>query len=367
MPEWSSLRNCRVARLDTGLFPVREYEASQFRHYGLDPLQLHGGTPEEVIGRAVDHDALIIVSSALPASVIEALRRCRVISRRGIGTDKIDVEAASHAGILVTNVPGFCSNEMAEHAMALLLSLTRRIPRMSQLMAAGAWHRGRQEALTNRRLAGRILGLIGFGKSAQAVARRAKAFGMRLVATRRHLDAPCPEADELGVQMVGLDALLRMSDYVSLHVPLVPATYHLLDDAKLRLMKPSAFLINTARGAIVDEIALAAALREERLAGAGIDTYEGIEVFSDQEGPPDHPFMGLDNVILTPHIGGESAEAQREVANGSIENLVAVLSGHWPHPGNIVNPGVEPRVALAAHDPSLPKDWLGEVFRGERG
>jgi len=353
MGRQSSLADRRVVRLDTGLFPVGEYEATLFHRYKLNPLQLTGGTPEEVLSRAADCDGLIVVSSALPAGVIERLSHCQVISRRGVGTDKIDVEAATRAGILVTNVPGFCSNEIAEHAMALLLSLARKIPRMSQLTAEGAWRRVRQEALTNRRLAGQVLGLVGFGESAQALARRAKAFGVRLMATRRHLDAPCPEADALGVQMVDLDTLLRESDFVSLHLPLLPETYHLLDDAKLRMMKPSAFLINTARGAIVDEIALAAALREGRLAGAGIDTYEGIDVFSDREGPPDHPFLRLSNVILTPHVAAESVEAQQAVAKGSIENLVAVLSGHWPHPDNLVNPGVVPRVPLAEYDVSL--------------
>ena len=313
MVDWSELRDCRVVRLDTGLFPVSDYEAGLFRHQNLETFRLEGGTPKQIIGRVGDCDALIVVSSALPASVIERLGRCRVISRRGIGTDKIDVAAATRAGILVTNVPGFCLDEMADHTMALLLSLARKIPWMSQAMEEGAWSRARREALSTRRLARQVLGLVGFGTSARAVARRAKGFGMRLMATRRNLDAPCPEAEELGIQMVDLDTLLAASDYVSLHLPLVPETYHLLDDAKLRMMKPGAFLINTARGAIVDETALVAVLREGRLAGASIDTYEGIEVFSDEERPPSHPLLGLDNIILTPHIGGSTEEAQRAI------------------------------------------------------
>ncbi|MCJ7736636.1 MAG: hypothetical protein MUQ10_04890, partial [Anaerolineae bacterium] len=215
------------------------------------------------------------------------------------------------------------------------------------------WRKARSEALMNRRVSGSVLGLVGFGESAQAVARRAKAFGMRLMATRRRLDEPCPAADELGVQIVDMDTLLREADYISLHLPLTAQTYHLLDAEKLRRMKPGAVLINTARGAIVDETALAAALREGRLAGAGIDTYEGIDVFSAQEGPLEHPFLGLDNVVLTPHVAAESVESQQEVARGSIENLVAVLRGHWPQAGHIVNTGVIPQVPLAAYDESL--------------
>jgi D-3-phosphoglycerate dehydrogenase len=342
-----------VARLDTELFPVTDVEVALFRHYDLDLLELAGGTPEEVISQAADCDGLIIVSSPLPASAIAVLGRCRIISRRGIGTDKIDVAAATRAGILVTNVPGFCSNEMAEHTMALLLSLARKIPLMSECMVQGAWSRARREALSNRRLAGRVLGLVGFGDSAQAVARRAKSFGLTIIATRRRLDATCPEADELGVCMVDLDTLLAESDYVSLHLPLNETTYHLLDERNLRKMKPGAFLINTARGAIVDELALAAALREGRLAGAGIDTYEGIDVFSEEERPPDHPLVDLDNALLTPHVAAESVDAQEEVAVGAIENAVAVLSGHWPHPDHVVNAGVEPRAALAPYDAAL--------------
>jgi len=151
----------------------------------------------------------------------------------------------------------------------------------------------------------------------------------------------------LGVELVDLDTLLARSDYVSLHLPLSAETYHLLDDAALRRMKPGAYLINTARGAIVDEIALAEALREARLAGAGIDTFEGIDVFTTDEGPPDHPLVGLDRVILTPHVAANSVEAGRDVSRGAIENVVVVLSGRWPPPERVVNPGVVPRVALA--------------------
>jgi D-3-phosphoglycerate dehydrogenase len=352
----SNLRGRRVVRLDTGLFPVIKEEATLYRRYELDLIELKAGAPKEIMDRADDCDALIVVSSALPALLIERLHRCRIISRRGIGTDKIDVAAATRAGILVTNVPGFCADEMAEHTMALILAVTRKILRTSQLLTVGAWGQARREALRSRRLAGRVLGLIGFGLSAQLVARRAMAFGMRLLATRRHLDAPSAEADELDVRMVDLDTLLAESDYVSLHLPLNAETYHLLDKTKFCKMKPGACLINTARGAIVDEIALVEALREGRLGGAGIDTYEGIDVFSDKESAPDHPLLELDNVVLTPHVAGESVESQQDVATGAIVNLLSVLSGHWPPPNHVVNVGVIPRVPLAEYDASLFED-----------
>ena len=234
--------------------------------------------------------------------------------------------------------------------MALLLALARKLPQMSQAMSAGAWSKGRSQASTNQRLAGRVLGLIGFGNSARAVARRAQGFGLRVIATRRNMDAPRDAADELGVEMTSLEDLLAQSDYVSLHLPLIDETYHLLDEAMLRRMKPGAYLINTSRGAIVDEMAMVSLLRDGLLAGAGIDTFEGIDVFVQEERPPEHPLLSLDNVILTPHVGAISVQAMQDVSNGGIGNAAAVLSGNWPPPENLVNPGVVPRFPLADRD-----------------
>jgi phosphoglycerate dehydrogenase-like enzyme len=174
---------------------------------------------------------------------------------------------------------------------------------------------------------------------------------MRVLATRRNVNRQ--EADALGVEMVDLETLLRQSDFVSLHLPLTPESYHLLDDAALGKMKPGAFLINTSRGALVDEHALAARLRDGRLAGAGLDTFEGIEIFTEQEAPPVHPLAELDNVILTPHVSGLSVEALEDVAKTAVENLVSVLSGRYPPPENIVNRGVVSPFSLAPYDPSL--------------
>ena len=283
----------------------------------------------------------------LPAKVIDRLSRCRIISRLGTGTDKIDVAAASQKGIIVTNVPTFCTEEQADHTMALLLALARKLPKMSQDMIEGAWARSQRQANLNQRLSGRVLGLVGFGNSARAVARRAKGFGMRVMATRRRLDAPPHMAEELGVEMVDLDSLLKQSDYVSLHLPLTAETRHLLDKEALGKMKPHSYLINTSRGAIVDEKALVEVLRQGGLAGAGLDTFEHINVHSEVETPPDHPLLSLDNVILTPHVASFSVESAQAVARNGIENVVSVLNGHWPRRENIVNRGVTPRFPLA--------------------
>ena len=350
MSNWSHLEDFRVVRLNSELSPMSQYERDLFREHHLHPFEVEANTPATIVPRVADYDAIFVVSTALPEGVIESLSRCRVISRLGTGTDKIDVAAATRRGILVTNVPSFCVEEQADHTMALLLALARKLPQMSQAMSGGAWSKGRSQASTNHRLAGSVLGLIGFGNSAKAVALRAKGFGLRVIATRRNMDASTEDADELGVAMMGLEEVLAQSDYLSLHLPLIDETHHLLDEARLRTMKPGAYLINTSRGAIVDETALVELLQEGVLAGAGIDTFEGIDVFVQEERPPDHPLLSLDNVILTPHVGAISVQAMQDVSDGGIANAAAVLSGYWPPPENIVNPDVEPRFPLAERD-----------------
>jgi D-3-phosphoglycerate dehydrogenase len=343
-----SLKDFRVVRLNAELFPMSDYEAGLYRQYGLQPLQAEANSVETLIPVLDGCDALFAISVALPAPVVEALDRCRVISRLGTGTDKIAVDVATRRGILVTNVPYFCVEEQADHALALLLALARQLPQMSRDMAAGEFGKAREASHFNQRLSGRTLGLVGFGRSAHEAARRAQGFGLRVLATRRHRSpASDAEAQVLGVRMTDLETLLREADYVSLHLPLTPDTYHLLDEAALRQMKPGAFLINTARGALVDEPALVAALRAGRLAGAGLDTFEQINVFTPDEAPPTHPLLGLPNVICTPHVAAGSVQSMQDVSRGGVENVVAVLSGRWPPRENIVNAGVVPRFPLS--------------------
>jgi len=349
----SNLRDFRVVRLNATLFPVSEYEASLYRQYNLRPVEVEANTPADIIPHVADCDALFAISVALPAPVVEKLERCRVISRLGTGTDKITVDLATRRGILVTNVPYFCVEEQADHTLALLLSLARQIPQMSRAMYEGAFSKARNLSRTNQRISGRTLGLVGFGNSARLVAKRAKGFGLHVIATRRNRTASNQGAKELGVEMADLDTVLQESDYVSLHLPLMLETYHLIDDAALRKMKPGAFLINTSRGALVDEAALVLALREGRLGGAGLDTFEQIDVFTPNEAPPTHPLLELENVVLTPHVAAGSVQSGQAVARGGIENVVAVLSGYWPRLENIVNDGVVPRFPLRDYDEAL--------------
>jgi D-3-phosphoglycerate dehydrogenase len=340
------MQDFRIVRLNATLFPPSEYEQALYARYGLAPTLVEAATPTEIIPHIADCDALFAVSVALPTVVINSLARCRVISRLGTGTDKIDVAAATRAGILVTNVPLFCAEEQADHTMALLLAVARKLPQMARAMISGSWTQARHQAQTNQRLSGQTLGLIGFGNSARLTAQRARGFGLRVLATRRNLVAAQADAARLGVELVDLERLLAESDYISLHLPLNSETYHLIDAAAINKMKPGAVLINTSRGALVDEVQLVEALRDGRLSGAGIDTFEQINIFDTDERPPDHPLLGLENVVLTPHIAAQSVQAMEDVSTGGVENIVAILNGRWPPPENIVNREVQPRFPL---------------------
>lgn len=336
----------KILRLNARLFPVGPYEAAQYRRYGIAPIAVEADTPAAILAQAADCDALFAISVALPAAVINGLTKCRVISRLGAGTDKIAVDVATERGIVVTNVPQFCAEEQADHTMALLLSLVRRLPQMHEFMLAGTYSAAHALSRSNRRLAGRTLGLVGFGYSARLVAQRALGFGMRVIATRRR-NLPTMA----GVEVVDLPTLLQQSDYVSLHLPLTADSYHIINAAALGLMRPEALLINTSRGALVDEAALAQALREGRIAGAGLDTFEGVDVFVADAKPPDLAVLRLPNVIATPHVAAGSVESGQDVSSGGVENLVAILRGTWPRPGNVVNEGVAPRWPLTEFVP----------------
>jgi D-3-phosphoglycerate dehydrogenase len=340
------LGHYRVIRLNREISPVDEFEMRLYQKLGIQPVQVETRSTQELIEQVRSCDAVLVVSAELPGCVIDQMKKCRVICRLGVGVDKIDVVTATRSGIVVTNVPDCFSEEMAEHVMAMILGLARKLPQMDRAIREGAWRRSRQLSIQNQRLSETTLGLVGFGDSAQNVAKLASVFGMQVLATRRNWQQATPAAEHLGVQMVDLDTLLEKADFVSLHIPLNTETHHLIDAATLRKLKPGAYLINTARGAIVDEIALVQALKEGRLGGAALDTFELINPFSMEETVPSHPLFEMDNVILTPHVAALSAQGMKAVAMGGIKNLEAVLRGFWPAERNIVNFSVIPRFSL---------------------
>lgn len=349
----ADLSKARVVRLNARMFPVTQTERRLLDHYGVRPVEIEAARPEQIIPHVQDADVVCVVSAKLPAEVIDGLDRCRLISRIGNGTDRIDVARATERGIVVSNVPDFSTEEMADHVMAMILTLGRQIPRMTQHMKAGAFAQARTESLRLRRLSSLTLGLVGWGDSAIAVTRRALACGMRVIATRRDMTQPSPEAEKLGVDMVDLDTLLSESDFVSLHLPLSASTRGLLSRQRLQRMKQGAFLINASRGDIVDEDALGEFLESGHLGGAGLDTFGVIEIFGETEAVPTHPVVTAENVIATPHVSGLSVEASADVSQGSVGNLICVLKGHMPHPDQIVNRDVVPRFPLEPYNPSL--------------
>ena len=300
-------------------------------------VEIEGAGDEEISKAAADADAdaIMIVSSYLRTDVIKGLKRCRVISRLGTGYDKIDVEQATLQGIMVTNIPDFCTEEVADHTMALLLAAARRIKEYDAVMRNGKKSTG-PDGL--HRLSVQTVGLVGFGRIGRAVAARCGGFGLKVLACDPSLTQEKAAAE--GVVLATLDQLLEESDYVCLLCPLLPSTRKMIAMQQLKQMKRSAVLVNTGRGELVDEADLAVALREGVIRYAALDVFGGINVFSQDGFSTDHPFFGLNNVLLTPHVAAISEESLADNSRRGAQAVVDVLSGK--RPAHLVNPEVRP-------------------------
>lgn len=264
----------------------------------------------------------------LDAAVLSGAPRLRVIANFGVGYDNVDLPEATRRGILVCNTPGVLAETTADHAFALLLAIARRIAESDRFVRAGRWARFQPALMLGRDAHHATLGVVGLGATGTEMARRGRAFSMRLLyhsRTRR----PEPER-ELGLQYVDLHTLLGESDFVSLHVPLTDATRGMIGRRELALMRPTSYLINTARGAIVDQSALAKALGEGRLAGAALDVFEREPL------APDDPLLRLENVVLVPHTGSATIETRARMAEVAATNIIAALQGR--RPAHLVNP-----------------------------
>ena len=330
-----------VVRVNAATFPMQEAERAILAEVDAEIVEIEGATDDEVLASARDADAIMIVSASLHGPVITQLTRCKVISRLGTGVDKIDVAEATRKGIFVTNLPDFCTEEVADHTLALLLAAARRLPYYTAAM-----RRGEQPHDLDgmHRLSTQTLGLIGFGRIGRAVARRAKAFGMRILAADPALTAE--DAAREGIIDADRDAVLAEADYLALLCPLTPATRGMIGLRELRRMKPTAVLVNTGRGELVVEDDLVTALREGIIRFAALDVYAGVNVFAEGGFPTDHPLFSLDNVLLTPHIAAYSQESAEASHRGGAQAVVKVLTGHWPtHP---VNPEVTPWFSVEA-------------------
>jgi D-3-phosphoglycerate dehydrogenase len=303
-----------------------EIERAIIQGAGLELTAAHCKSEDEVIEVARDAAALIAQYATISAAVIAQLRHCRVIARYGTGVDIVDVEAATSHNILVTNVPNeWCENEVADHALALLLAAARKINVYDRHTRQGAWRW--QAGAPIHRLRGSTLGVLSFGAIARAIATRASGFGMRIIAHDPYL--PERAINAAGADAVSLEALITDSDYLVIQAPLTPHTHHLFDETQLRRMKPTAILINTARGPIIDDRALYTALREGWIAGAGLDDIEE-EPAKVKDWRPTNPLFTLENVIITPHAAYYSEEAIRTVREFAAKEVVRVLSGRPP-------------------------------------
>jgi len=285
----------------------------------LDPEYRMANSPsaDDILSVARDADAILVTYAKLPGELLRQLTKCRAIGRFGLGVDNIDLPAAKELGIAVNYVPDYCLREVSDHAMALLLALARKVPLANKLVQAGRWEVPPLVPL--RRLEGQTLGLIGFGNIPRALAPKAKAFGLKVLTHDPYVKADVLSA--AGVEGVSFDDLLARSDFVSVHAPLLPATRGLVNGAAFAKMKKGAYLINTARGPLVDEAALVAALDSGQLGGAALD------VVMTEPLAKDSLLLGRDNVILTPHTAFYSVEALEELQTKCASDVARVLSG----------------------------------------
>jgi len=304
---------------------MERFNAEVWPEYGPPPKHV-------IIEKARDVDALVtLLSDKIDAEIFDAAPKLKIVAQMAVGYDNIDVEEATRRGIYVTNTPGVLTETTADFAWALLMAIARRVVEADRYVREGKWKVGwHPSMLLGRDVYGATLGIIGAGRIGSAVAKRARCFNMKIL----YYDViPNPQIEkETGAKFVDLDTLLKESDFISIHVPLTKETYHMINAEKLKLVKKTAYIINTARGPIIDEKALYEALKEGRLAGAALDVFEQEPI------SPDNPLLKLYNVILAPHIASASYETRSRMAEMVAENLVEFFEGR--RPPNLVNPDV---------------------------
>ena len=314
-------------------WPTVDVERAVLAAAGVELVLAPTSDPAELARLARDADAILTCFATVTAEVLEAAPRCRTVARYGVGVDNIDVAAATRLGMVVSNVPVYCVDEVADSALLGILALARRLLPLTRDVAAGRW--GRDVPGTGTRLRGKVLGLVGLGVIGSALAARAQALGLEVIAFDLSGQAPAG-----GRAVATLDELLEQADVVSLHVPLTERTHHLIGAAELQRMKPTAWLVNTARGPLIDNAALLAALESGAIAGAALDVTDPEPL------PADHPLRTRDDVVLTPHTAFSSDGSLVELATKAATNVVDVLQGVTP--ATVVNRDVLTSAALRA-------------------
>lgn len=299
-------------------------EAEQLAYlHGLDAEFIERTllTEDELIAEAKDADALMVLREPITARVLSELKNLKVVGRFGVGLDSIDVEAATRAGVQITYVPDSNVDEVSTHTMALILSFARKLKVYDSAVRQGRWA-AMDDGAGIARPSGQILGLIGFGQIGRLTAGKAKAFGYEIIAYDPYM--PAEKVTAAGARPVSLDELFAQADFVSLHIPVTPETRNIISAEALKMMKRGAVVINVSRGGLVDEAALADAIRSGHIAGAGIDTFE-------KEPPsPNNPLLSLDQVIVSPHAAHYSAQSYAEVRSKVFADVAAVLKGDKP-------------------------------------
>jgi D-3-phosphoglycerate dehydrogenase / 2-oxoglutarate reductase len=317
----------RVVLIEHGYATTR-HEREVIESAGGEFVDADAMPIEQALRSCEEAEGILCRRLEVSRAMLERFRRCRILVRYGVGTDNVDVEAATDLGIIVGHVPSYCADEVSSHAIALLLACVRRVAGTDRRLRAGGWDVRRGETI--HRMSGRTLGIVGLGGIGRAVARKLAGWGLTLIAADPFVEPRI--AAECGVELVDFDSLCRRSDYVTLHCPLLPETRHLVDGRALSVMKEGACLVNTARGPLIDIPALLAALDGGRLSSAGLD------VFEDEPLPAASPLRQHEQVVMTDHTAWYSEESQVELQRTAAEEIARVCRGGLPR--SLANPRV---------------------------
>ncbi|SFJ52246.1 D-3-phosphoglycerate dehydrogenase [Halobacillus dabanensis] len=311
------------------------YEESELKHQDIELVKMQCKTEDEVIESCHDADGIINLYAPISRRVIESLTKCKVITRYGVGVDTIDLEAATEKGILIGNVPDYGVDEVSDHALALIMSLLRKITTSNQQVKNGAWDVNHSKPI--RRLNTLTIGLVGFGNIPRRLAEKIQVLGINVIVSDPFLSEEI--AEERNVTLVSLEELCKISDLISVHAPLNDTTRGMIGKEQFGLMKKGVYLVNTARGPVIEEDALLEALENGVVAGGGLDVIDSEPI------APNHPFLTMENIILTPHMAGYSEESAAEMRTKTALGITDVLV-HKQYPKYLVNKNVKEKVKL---------------------
>jgi len=331
----------KVVRADRmGSRAVMVEETEELAKVNAELVGVDCTTEIEIIEATKDADAILTGGAQMTRRVMEALPKCKVIIRYGVGYDTIDVDAATDNNIIVVNIPDSCLEEVSNHAITLLLACAKKLAFLNDGTKQGRWAECKRAQAPMVSIHGQTLGLVSCGNIGRVTGRKAQCFSLRVLGYDPYVDKSL--AKEYGITLVSLPELLKESDFVSVHTLLNKETWHLMGEKEFRQMKPTAYFINTSRGPVVDEPALIKALQEKWIGGAGLDVFEKEPI------DPDNPLLKMDNVVVTPHSAGYSDVQIVWLRTSVGQEAARVLSGRWPK--NVVNKSVKPKVSLVKED-----------------